>query len=551
MAVRSSRLELSRREAVGLISLAALSPRCSRALSSRRITGSLVGPSVTRGHALRDGSLPAWPQTLKEERTDCVIVGGGIAGLSAAWTLDRAGVSNFLLLELEGSSGGTSISQTAPMKAPWGAHYVPVPDEENEPLLALLAEAGAIKERVNGRTEFVEDVLCRDPQERIFVHDRWYEGLFPVAGSTEGDRIELDRFHDQVRALAVRRDAHGRRLFAIPRRRSSTDPDVLQLDALSMKDWLDREGYNSDRVRWWIEYACRDDFGASLSQTSAWAGLHYFVARFRTQDEEAAELLTWPEGNGRLVDVMTARAAGRVRTGSMVTEIHPGGADVLVRGFDALNHPFSIRARTAICALPRPFAARLVRADANLLRGAGEFIYGSWMVANLTLHKRPADRGFPLSWDNVIYGSPSLGYIVSTHQTGVDEGATTFTYYRPFTSDDSRQARAEMLSRTWDQWVYDILHDLRRPHPDLEECVDRIDVMRWGHAMIRPRPGFMWSEALKDASLSIGPLHFAHTDLSGLALFEEAQDWGLRAAELSMRDLRHAFRPWWRPSKQV
>jgi len=446
--------------------------------------------------------------------------------------------------------GGTSAAQSTPMKAPWGAHYVPVPDEENEPLLAILAEAGAVKGRAKGSTEFAEEVLCRDPQERIFIHDRWYEGLFPTVGSTEDDRLQLDRFQNQVRAMSARRDSRGLRSFAIPRRRSSTDSELLRLDALSMKDWLDQSGYHAARFRWWIEYACRDDFGADLSQTSAWAGLHYFVSRFRPEDDEAAELLTWPEGNGRLVDVMARRAAGRVRSERMVTEIHPGKDDVLIRGFDIAQRPFAIRARTAICALPRSFAERVVRTADRGFHVAGAFTYSAWMVANLTLRKRPAERGFPLSWDNVIFASPSLGYIVSTHQSGQDLGATTFTYYRPYVSDDPRETREAMLARPWAHWVDEILSDLRRAHPDIEECVDRIDVMRWGHAMIRPRPGFLWSDALKAASQSVGRLHFAHTALSGLALFEEAQDWGIRAAEKSMRDLGHGSRPWWPPSRR-
>jgi hypothetical protein len=55
--------------------------------------------------------------------------------------------------------------------------------------------------------------------------------------------------------------------------------------------------------------------------------------------------------------------------------------------------------------------------------------------------------------------------------------------------------------------------------------------MRWGHAMIRPRPGFVWGGARAAAQKPFRGIHFANTDLSGLALFEEAFDHGLRAAE--------------------
>ncbi len=54
--------------------------------------------------------------------------------------------------------------------------------------------------------------------------------------------------------------------------------------------------------------------------------------------------------------------------------------------------------------------------------------------------------------------------------------------------------------------------------------------MRWGHAMISPRPGFIWGEHRQKALVPYRNIHFAHTDLSGIALFEEAFYHGLRAA---------------------
>jgi hypothetical protein len=49
--------------------------------------------------------------------------------------------------------------------------------------------------------------------------------------------------------------------------------------------------------------------------------------------------------------------------------------------------------------------------------------------------------------------------------------------------------------------------------------------------MIRPRVGFQWGGARQKAQAPSGRIHFANTDLSGIALFEEAFDHGLRAAE--------------------
>jgi hypothetical protein len=152
------------------------------------------------------------------------------------------------------------------------------------------------------------------------------------------------------------------------------------------------------------------------------------------------------------------------------------------------------------------------------------------MVANLFLKDRPAARGFPLAWDNVLYESPSLGYVVATHQRGLDRGPTVFTYYYPMCDADPREARSKLLEMDWRACADVALTDLSRPHPDIRSLVERLDVMKWGHAMIRPRPGFVWGEARRKAATPHRGIHFAHTDLSGVALFEEAFYHGIRAA---------------------
>ena len=53
------------------------------------ISGSIVGGSHARGHRLRDGGLPLIG---RKEKTEVVIVGGGVAGLAAARRLPKLGV---------------------------------------------------------------------------------------------------------------------------------------------------------------------------------------------------------------------------------------------------------------------------------------------------------------------------------------------------------------------------------------------------------------------------------------------------------------------------
>lgn len=82
----------------------------------------------------------------------------------------------------------------------------------------------------------------------------------------------------------------------------------------------------------------------------------------------------------------------------------------------------------------------------------------------------------------------------------------------------------------WDHWTDIVLSDLHTAHLDIGSLVERVDVMRWGHAMVTPGVGFISSEERREAAGPFGAIHFAGTDLSGVALMEEAFDHGIRAA---------------------
>jgi len=95
--------------------------------TTKRVEGSFVNDSWALGHRLRDHApFTPPPQSLS---IPVVIVGGGIAGLSAAWRLLNRGLKEFVVLEMEPEAGGTSRSgKNAISEYPWAAHYVPVPN---------------------------------------------------------------------------------------------------------------------------------------------------------------------------------------------------------------------------------------------------------------------------------------------------------------------------------------------------------------------------------------------------------------------------------------
>ncbi len=505
--------------------------------------GEIVGASERLGHLVRDGHRPE-PEVW--ERAGVVIVGGGVAGLAAAWRFLRAGFEDFVLLELEPEPGGTARSGEAHgvVPYPWGAHYLPAPRKENRALVLLLDELGVLEGAdAEGEPVVAEQFLCRDPEERVFYRGRWYEGLYLHAGATDEDARQLQLFNAEVDSWAAWRDARGRRAFDIPVARCSDDAEAAALDRVSMGEWMRARGLVSERLRWLVDYGCRDDYGLTVEQASAWAGLFYFASRMKGPGAEAQSLITWPEGNGRLVRHLYERARARVRLGLAVADVRAAAFDesrrerkgvevVAVRGEG--GGAIGFRAERVVFAAPQFMTKYLLKSyrEGVCPPHVAEFEYGAWMVANLFLDERPrGGLGFPEAWDNVLYESPSLGYVIATHQRGLERGPTVHTYYYPLTDADPRAARARLLSAGRDEWADVALADLGRAHRDIRALTRRLDVMRWGHAMIRPRVGFQWGGARVKAQTPSGPVHFAHTDLSGIALFEEAFDHGLRAAE--------------------
>ncbi len=163
-----------------------------------------------------------------------------------------------------------------------------------------------------------------DPAERLYLFGRWQEGLIPKVGATDADQAEYAAFTARMNEFKSARGSDGRRAFTIPVDRSSADEKFTALDRLTMSQWLDAQGWKSPKLRWYVDYACRDDFGGSIDQVSAWAGIHYFAARDGVAANADSEVvLTWPEGNGWLEKKIREPIADRVRTGVMAWNVEP------------------------------------------------------------------------------------------------------------------------------------------------------------------------------------------------------------------------------------
>jgi hypothetical protein len=429
---------------------------------------------------------------------------------------------DFTLLELARETGGNSRGGANEVSAyPWGAHYVPTPGPRATNVRLLFEEMGLL---VNGR--WSERDLCHAPRERTFVHGRWREGQEEAIALGAADHEELRRFAEAATTLR----AGGELTIPLSLGVRADSP----LDRLTAADWLAGQGFRGRAVRWLVDYACRDDFGTSSRDASAWAALHYFAARDPAGD---AGPLTWPEGNARIVRHLTGAVASHVVTGSPVHRVE-GRA----RGMRVLAGDVAYDCELVIWAAPTFVASHVVEGAPRV-----PFTYAPWMVSNLTLDRWPRDAGAPrglfggapvAAWDNVIADSPSLGYVVATHQSLAPvQERTVWTHYWALAGGDPAVEQRRLMQADWrtcSEWV---LADLERAHPDIRECVSRIDVLRYGHAMPRPVPGFLAARRELWSPRRDARVYYANSDVSGLSLFEEAQDRGIRAAAAALSRL--------------
>ena len=454
---------------------------------------------------------------------------------------------------------------------------------------------------------------------RGYWRDAAEDGLAPLERMSTADRAQYARFRELVRAEATRRTADGRPPFAVPLAECSRDAAAVRLDAISFHQWLVERGFTSPPLFWFLGYGTRDDYGSALNATSAWAGLHYFASR------ASEERFEWPEGNGRIVQMLLERICGggserggmdrsgggsgarssggdgsscggggadSVRTRSLVYRIEADGTSGGVRvlyarprdsgsggggggsgssSSDAFDASWSwsvdgaavhaLRARRVIYAAPLFTAAHVIHEAAASEEGWGaraapwlsQFSYAPWLVANLHLGALPPELGMTRC-DNVIYGTAGLGYTLSRARgagglvgrllgrlgggggEGDGEGGV-LTYYRALADDEPAASRRRMLAMPWSRWRDAILTELEAAHPSLRNLVRRLDVRLLGHAMARPTPGLVFGAARAAAAAArpLGRVHFAHSDMSALPLFEEAAYWGTRvAAEVAL-----------------
>ncbi|WP_442786855.1 FAD-dependent oxidoreductase [Flavobacterium suncheonense] len=487
----------------------------------------LTGTHHVLGHRLWTKNFPKPSETLA---FSYVIVGGGISGLSTARQFVKKGLSDFILIEMENHVGGNSSNgENQYSKYPLGAHYLPLPNFADVTLLQFLEEEEIITGYdPDGYPVFDETQLTFSPQERLFYKNCWQEGLVPKYGNTTKEDAEFSVFFAKMDTFRTGKDEEGRFYFDIPLCKSSDKREIRELDNLTMKQWLAANQFSAESLYTYVDYCCRDDFGLGIDSVSAWAGIHYFAGRKHDCGKQAGEsVLTWPEGNARLASHLKQYAADKTLYNHLVYEVKIENDKVKVAVFDEkTNTSKTILAEKVIMATPQFVNQYLIKERKAFTE---KFHYAPWMLATLTVNELTDNNSYPLCWDNVIYGSKGLGYIYDQHQSVQQlQPKKVITYYHSFVNPDTRKSRRFMYKQSEEYWKQLVFEELKVAHPSIVSQIESIEIHLLGHGMISPVPGFIFGEHKKEAANPIdNKIFFAHSDLSGISIFEEAFHQGI------------------------
>ncbi|MBI5517147.1 MAG: FAD-dependent oxidoreductase [Deltaproteobacteria bacterium] len=269
------------------------------------------------------------------EETDCVVLGAGVSGLTAAWELSQRGQSVQVLEARERVGGRTWSGVLEGAEVDWGGEWI----GHGQPRVYALVEAlGLHTFPTWDRGEKVLELRGRTST---------YRGTIPWMAPWKLLQVQAGIWY----------------LDALARRLSPEEPwahaRAVGWDATTL-DAARRLFLWSADARGVMDAAMRTIFGAEAGELSLLHALAYIRSAGSLQNLIATEGGFQHDrlrGGAQALALALAAKLGeaRVHLGRPVTEVRHDGSSVTVR--DAIEGVW--RARRAVCAVPLPLAARI------------------------------------------------------------------------------------------------------------------------------------------------------------------------------------------------
>jgi len=407
--------------------------------------------------------------------TGIVIIGGGMAGLSAAYFLRD---KDWLLLEKEDHFGGNAYQEEYDGQVfATGSAY----DFRGSFSDQLATELGLHMPLID-----MPDPTIDNGQH---VPDTWRSGLAHLPYKKEVV-ASFQKFRDDVLKIDVR----GK---------------LNELDAKPFTDFLGN--YAPEVAKWWDAYG-PSNWGAFTEDTSAFIGL--FDAQYLIKGEDNTRAIL-PGGLGcishKLVEVLKPKYAERMLGGATVVSVvqDSDGVRVTYSQDDKLT---TVAARLAIICTPKFITSRLVHPLADDQKQAMcRMRYAPYPMINMIFDKPVYRRGF----DNWCPGNSFTDFIVADWTIRNTPGYTPkyniLTFYTPL-----RESERSTLMQEEDckRLAGKVLQDFQKALPEFNIDPVEIRIYRRGHPMMMAVPG-QFTQNRFVASRPMERIFFANSDSGG------------------------------------
>ena len=424
-------------------------------------------------HSLRDGHHFARPDAT--HKTAILIIGGGVAGLSAAYFLRG---EDFLLLEKEDHFGGNAYQEEFAGEPYATGSAFAWKDDEGDQLsrelgMTLLPVKNPDPTIVNG----------------TWVPETWGQGIEQLPYPKEV-RESFRTFRDAVRKISLRER-------------------FLELDSEPFSKYT--AGYAPEIARWWDTYG-PSNWGATTAETSALMGVSELQSI--SGDEEDPRVIL-PGGLGcithKLAEVLRPQYKERMLGGATVVAVVPGKDTVRVTYLRA-GKLLTVEARAVLFCAPKFIAARIVTGlPAPQLGAMHRIRYAPYPVVNAIFDKPVYNRGY----DTWCPGNSFTDFVVADwtvrNSPGYTQKHNILTFYTPLL--ESRRA-ALLEENSCKSLAARVLADFQKLLPEHNVNPVEVRLYRRGHPMFMAVPG-QYTRNRIAAAQPLDRIFFGNADSGG------------------------------------
>jgi len=424
-------------------------------------------------HQVRDGhhfDLPA-----ANTKADIVIVGGGVAGLSAAYFLRG---KDWLLVEKEDHFGGNAYQEEydgQPFAT--GSAYAYRGDEGDQ----LASEIGLKLPLVN----------MPDPTlvNKTYVPDTWKTGISQLPYSKEVV-ASFKKFREDVLKMKI-----GERM--------------ADLDALPFSNFM--SGYAPEVQQWWDIFG-PSNWGATTRDTSAYVGLYNANDLFIGGDGKRVIL---PGGLGcithKLVEVLEPHYKDRMLGNAAVVAVVPEKNSVSIT-YMREGQLTTVSAKAVLMCTPKHITSRIVHGLPLQQRTAMRRTrFAPYPVVNLIFDKPVYNRGY----DNWCPGNSFTDFIVADwtvrNTPGYQQKNNILSFYTPLREEQ----RATLLEeQSCQALAARVLADFQKILPEFNVDPLEVRIYRRGHPMFMSTPG-QYTQNRIAAAQPMDRIFFGNADSGG------------------------------------